>query len=83
MTAANDFHLALERAGLEYSGMSWGGFNVFGDNKSIREVQRLQHLAGQVPQLRELIDDLQTTLQELEKELAQHMPPTSPPTSPP
>lgn len=55
---AHRFHAALTAADLEYAGMSWGGFNLFGDRKSIAEAQRLQHLAGQ----REaLVTEIQTT----------------------
>ena len=48
-------HFALTNAGLEYSAMSWGGFNLFGDRKSIDEAKRLLHMAGAVPALKELL----------------------------
>lgn len=48
---AHEIHYALAAADIEYSGLSWGGFNIFGDRKSIEEVKRLQHLADTVPHL--------------------------------
>lgn len=39
--------------------LSWGGFNLHGDEKSIREAQRLLHEAAKVPALYERIDELQ------------------------
>jgi hypothetical protein len=33
MTTANEFHKALADAGLQYSGLSWSGFAVFGDER--------------------------------------------------
>jgi hypothetical protein len=52
MTAAK-FHDALQKSGLQYAAMSWGGYNVFGDKASIDEIKRLHHLAGTVPALRD------------------------------
>lgn len=42
------FHDALTSANLEYASLSWGGFNLFGDRKSIDEAKHLQHEAGNV-----------------------------------
>ena len=36
------------------SGMSWNGFNLFGDKLSIREVERLLHRAGRCSELEAL-----------------------------
>ncbi len=44
---------ALLAANVPYSGMSWGGFNLFGDDKSIKELRRLQHAAGTAETFRE------------------------------
>lgn len=35
---------AAKKLNAEISGVSWGGFNVAGDRKSIDEVRRLMHL---------------------------------------
>lgn len=43
MDAVIKIHDALTAAGLEYSALSWGGFNLFGDEKSIEEAKRLLH----------------------------------------
>jgi hypothetical protein len=51
LTAA-DFHDVLMATGKEYAGVSWGGFNLFGDVASIDEFKRLQHQAGTVEDLR-------------------------------
>lgn len=42
------FYEALKVANLEHSAMSWGGFNLFGDQKSIKELQRIQNEAANV-----------------------------------
>ena len=56
---AGEFYDVLNAAKLEYASLSWSGFNVFGDPASIAEVQRMQHLAGIVPELRQRINELQ------------------------
>ena len=53
-----DIHQALTAADLEYSAMSWSGFNLFGDRASIDEAKRMQHAAGTVPALRDRIKEL-------------------------
>jgi hypothetical protein len=53
-----EFYDVLNAAKVEYASLSWSGFNVFGDSASIAEVQRLQHLAGTVPELRQRINEL-------------------------
>jgi hypothetical protein len=58
MTDASKTHFALTNAGLEYSAMSWGGFNLFGDRKSIDEAKRLLHAAGTVEALKDRIATL-------------------------
>lgn len=56
--------LELESRSVHLSQLSWSGFNLHGDEKSIREAQRLLHEAAKVPALYERIDELQkTTLQ--------------------
>lgn len=47
------FHDALKAAGVEYAALSWGGFDLYGDHKSIQEARRFLHEAGTVPALRE------------------------------
>ena len=56
---SHEFHKALADAGLQYSGLSWSGFAVFGDERSIAEVKRLQHLAGMVPDLQKQLAEAQ------------------------
>lgn len=56
MTSANEFHKALAEAGLEYSNVSWNGFNVFGDEKSIAEVKRLRSIATKVELLEKRLE---------------------------
>lgn len=51
--------LELESRSVHLSQLSWGGFNLHGDEKSIREAQRLLHEAAKVPALYERIDELQ------------------------
>ena len=52
-------------------GMSWSGFNVSGDKKSIDEVRRLQHREGFLLQieatLRERVDYLARYVVQLER----------------
>lgn len=43
--SAEAMHAALSAADLSYSARSWNGFNLFGDTKSISEVDRLEHEA--------------------------------------
>lgn len=59
---ASDFYDALNAMGRDYSAMSWSGFNLFGDEKSVAELRRLEHEANAVvPALRkELIAALAT-----------------------
>ena len=57
---ARKFHDALTTANIEYSGLSWGGFNLFGNRKSINEAMRLLHEAGKVPVLmRQIVEERQ------------------------
>lgn len=48
---AHKFHDAFQAANIEYSGMSWDGFNLFGDRRSIDEARRLRHEAEKVSAL--------------------------------
>ena len=41
----------------EVSGMSWSGFNVLGDKKSIKAVQSAVHYAGQIEEYRKAFAD--------------------------
>jgi len=49
----------------EVSGMSWSGFNVLGDKKSIKAVQSAVHYAGQIEEYRAAFAD---RLKQLEQE---------------
>lgn len=51
--------LELESRPVHLAQLSWSGFNLHGDEKSIREAQRLLHEAAKVPALYERIDELQ------------------------
>lgn len=53
--AAAEVHGALKASGLEYSALSWGGFNIFGDGASIQEVTRLIHVEGRAKALEEML----------------------------
>jgi hypothetical protein len=52
--SASQFYTALNAANFEYSAMSWSGFNVFGDRKSINEVGRLTYFPARCEQLETL-----------------------------
>lgn len=41
-----EFYKALDAAKLKYAASSWGGFNLFGDIRSIEELSRIRHEAG-------------------------------------
>jgi hypothetical protein len=41
----------------EISGMSWSGFNVIGDKKSINEVKRILHRSAQLEEFQKSFDD--------------------------
>lgn len=47
-------HNSLSKENIEYSAISWNGFNIVGDEKSIKEVKRLMHEAGCAASLREM-----------------------------
>ncbi len=49
----------------EVSGMSWSGFNVLGDKKSIKAVQSAVHYAGQIEEYRTAFAD---RLKQMEQE---------------
>lgn len=79
MTEPAEFYEALKEAGLEHSVMSWSGFNVFGDHKSIEEARRLLNLAGTVPELRMLLKKIdlgESTAPARSKVLCTYGPPT-------
>lgn len=50
-TITNKILDALSKEDVEYTGMSWGGFNLFGDDKSIKEVRRLVNVEARVESL--------------------------------
>lgn len=55
---ANRFHDALSAANIEYAGLSWGGFNLFGERRSVDEAKRLLHNSDSVlPAVREQLLD--------------------------
>lgn len=54
---------AAKRLDSDISGMSWGGFNLFGDRRSIRELERLLTLDSHVAALRGRLIDLQAAHQ--------------------
>lgn len=57
--SAVKFHAALTAANLEYAGMSWGGFNLFGDRESVQKACRMRHDAETLPIIRDqLVDTL-------------------------
>lgn len=51
---------AEEKAGTQAS-LSWNGFNLHGDPASIKEAVRLVHEAGMVPELKQMIAELQSS----------------------
>jgi hypothetical protein len=57
MTTAFRMHDALTKAGLEYSALSWGGFNLFGDRASIEEAERIKHNSDILPAIRDQLVD--------------------------
>ncbi len=50
--------------------LSWAGFNLHGDDKSIEEAKRLLHEAGTVPELKEIIRSMQAAPSEPEAQKA-------------
>jgi hypothetical protein len=47
---------ALNATDKEYAAISWGGFNLFGDRKSIKEVERLMHRESHIKPLQDRIE---------------------------
>lgn len=45
----------LRNNGIAHSAMSWNGFNLFGDAKSIQEVHRLMHEADRAKALEAML----------------------------
>jgi hypothetical protein len=64
---AHHFHDALTHAAIPYAGLSWGGFNLFGDRRSIDEAKRMQHEVGTIPALRAEIARLHRDIIELNR----------------
>ena len=55
-----------------FAGISWGGFNLFGDRKSIAELSRLMHQESFIKPLQDRIDLMQRRINELEARLDQN-----------
>lgn len=53
----------------EWSGLSWGGFNLRGDRKSIDEVRRLMNCAERLSQLEPYLQEQIKAAQESERAL--------------
>lgn len=58
MEEVSAIHRALTAANVPHSAMSWGGFNLFGDSKSIQELGRLIHEVGR---LQAIIDTMRAS----------------------
>lgn len=54
----NAVYDAARALGAELTAMSWNGFNLFGDKKSIDELQRLMTMEARVMSLQRIIDDM-------------------------
>lgn len=61
------FAEALTDARLDYAGMSWSGFNLFGNPASIREALRMRHEAMALPSIR---GDLLARIKQLQDDFA-------------
>lgn len=53
MNDTQKIRMALTTSGVEYAGISWGGFELFGNRRSIDEFKRLQHRAAQTEYFQE------------------------------
>ena len=49
---------AAKEAGIELSAISWNGFNLFGDKKSIDEVKRLMTMEARAIALQARLDEM-------------------------
>ena len=49
---------AAKKAGVELSAISWNGFNLFGDKKSIDEVERLMNMEARAIVLQTRLNEL-------------------------
>jgi hypothetical protein len=52
------------------SGLSWGGFNIFGERKSVEEVRRLIQVEGAYNSMRDEVMRLQIRLQAAEQRIS-------------
>lgn len=62
MTAAKGASAVFEASraiDAEITGLSWGGFNLFGDRKSIRELERLMGEASAAEALRRRLKEVE------------------------
>jgi hypothetical protein len=74
-----EFYDALNATDKEYMAMSWGGFNLFGDRLSIKELSRLQWKESFIKPLQNRLDEymaetrrLEDRIDELETRLKQY-----------
>jgi hypothetical protein len=61
-----EFYDALKVTNKEYSAMSWGGFNLFGDRKSIAELGRLMNKESFIKPLQDRLKETQDRLKEVQ-----------------
>lgn len=57
-----DFYDALNATNKEYAALSWNGFNLWGDRKSIKEVNRLIHKESFIEPLQNRLKETQDRL---------------------
>lgn len=56
---ASMLHSILTAANVDYATLSWNGFNLFGDRKSIDEAKRLLHNSdSRMPALERLLKEM-------------------------
>jgi hypothetical protein len=63
------FYDALNKTEKEYSATSWGGFNLWGDRKSIDELHRLMWKESFIKPLHDRIENQQNIITELKEKL--------------
>jgi hypothetical protein len=64
----SEFYDALKATDKEFSATSWGGFNLFGDRKSINELNRLINIESFIKPLHERIKSQQDIIEKLKKD---------------
>lgn len=60
--SSNAMHTVLTASGMEYSALSWSGFELFGNRKSIDEVHRLIGVEARVKELEERLIEAESQL---------------------